>query len=66
MPTYAIIAGGGTAGHVVPGLAIAHELVARGVPIESVRYVGSSRGIETRLTLPDSLAAQCRGPPTHL
>jgi undecaprenyldiphospho-muramoylpentapeptide beta-N-acetylglucosaminyltransferase len=49
MPTYAIIAGGGTAGHVVPGLAIAHELVARGVPIESVRYVGSSRGIETRL-----------------
>ena len=47
--TYAIIAGGGTAGHVVPGLAIAHELVARGVPMESVRYVGSSRGIEARL-----------------
>lgn len=49
MSTYAIIAGGGTAGHVVPGLAIAHELVARGVPMESVRYVGSSRGIEARL-----------------
>lgn len=45
----AIIAGGGTAGHVVPGLAIAHELVERGVPQQSVRYVGSARGIETRL-----------------
>lgn len=46
---YAIIAGGGTAGHVVPGLAIADELVARGVPREHVHYVGSARGIETRL-----------------
>ncbi|MDG1367994.1 MAG: undecaprenyldiphospho-muramoylpentapeptide beta-N-acetylglucosaminyltransferase [Acidimicrobiales bacterium] len=53
MSTFAIIAGGGTAGHVVPGLAIAQELVARGVPTESVRYVGSSRGIETRL-VPDA------------
>ena len=34
--THAIIAGGGTAGHVVPGLAIASELVARGVPPEQV------------------------------
>ncbi|MEM8705473.1 MAG: undecaprenyldiphospho-muramoylpentapeptide beta-N-acetylglucosaminyltransferase [Actinomycetota bacterium] len=46
---YAIIAGGGTAGHVVPGLAIADELVARGVPADDVHYVGSTRGIETRL-----------------
>lgn len=46
---YAIIAGGGTAGHVVPGLAIADELVARGVPRDQVHYVGSARGIETRL-----------------
>ena len=46
---HAIIAGGGTAGHVVPGLAIASELVARGVPPEQVHYVGSARGIETRL-----------------
>lgn len=49
MTVDAIIAGGGTAGHVVPGLAIAHELVACGLPAESVHYVGSSRGIETRL-----------------
>ena len=42
---HAIIAGGGTAGHVVPGLAIASELVARGVPPEtgtmSARPAGS-------------------------
>ncbi len=50
---YAIVAGGGTAGHVVPGLAIAEELVRRGVLREQVHYVGSSRGIETRL-VPDA------------
>lgn len=49
MRTFAIIAGGGTAGHVVPGLAIAHELVERGVPAAAVHCVGSERGIETRL-----------------
>ncbi|MEM9518422.1 MAG: undecaprenyldiphospho-muramoylpentapeptide beta-N-acetylglucosaminyltransferase [Actinomycetota bacterium] len=48
-PAYAIIAGGGTAGHVIPGIAIAQELVDRGVPHEQVHYVGSARGIETRL-----------------
>lgn len=47
--TYAIIAGGGTAGHVVPGLAIAEELVRQGVARDDVHYVGSARGIETRL-----------------
>ena len=49
MATFAIIAGGGTAGHVVPGLAIAQELVDRGVPAAAVHCVGSARGIETRL-----------------
>jgi undecaprenyldiphospho-muramoylpentapeptide beta-N-acetylglucosaminyltransferase len=47
--TFAVIAGGGTAGHVVPGLAVAHALVARGHARESIRYVGSERGIEARL-----------------
>ena len=47
--TYAIVAGGGTAGHVVPGLAIAEELVRRGVPRDAIQYVGSERGIETQL-----------------
>ncbi len=51
--TWAVIAGGGTAGHVVPGLAIAEELVRRGVPRSGVHYVGSARGIEQRL-VPDA------------
>ncbi len=46
---WVVIAGGGTAGHVVPGLAIATELEARGVPASRIHYVGSERGIETRL-----------------
>lgn len=44
-----VLAGGGTAGHVVPALALADELVRRGVPREAILFVGSSRGQETRL-----------------
>lgn len=47
--TFVVIAGGGTAGHVIPGLAIAEELVAQGVSRDRVHYVGSARGVETRL-----------------
>nr|MBA2281613.1 glycosyltransferase [Acidimicrobiia bacterium] len=43
---FAVIAGGGTAGHVLPGLAIARALRDRGL---SVHYVGAERGIEGRL-----------------
>ncbi len=45
-PTWAIIAGGGTAGHVVPGLALGRALVERGHPASSIHYVGSERGLE--------------------
>ncbi len=43
----AILAGGGTGGHVIPALAIAHELKHR---FEAeVVFVGTARGIENRL-----------------
>lgn len=48
-PVYACLAGGGTGGHVVPGLAVARALVARGHDPASIHWVGSSRGIETTL-----------------
>ena len=47
--TWAIIAGGGTAGHVTPGLSIAREIQRRGVLPEQIKWVGSQRGIEVRL-----------------
>lgn len=43
---FAIISGGGTAGHVVPGLAVADALVERGHDRSSIHYVGSERGVE--------------------
>ncbi len=42
-----LIAGGGTGGHVIPGLAIARELRDRHAA--EVRFVGTARGLETRL-----------------
>ncbi len=43
----AILAGGGTGGHVIPALAIAHELQKRYDP--EVLFIGTARGIENRL-----------------
>jgi UDP-N-acetylglucosamine--N-acetylmuramyl-(pentapeptide) pyrophosphoryl-undecaprenol N-acetylglucosamine transferase len=43
----AILAGGGTGGHVIPALAIAQEL--RNVHSAEVIFIGTGRGIETRL-----------------
>jgi UDP-N-acetylglucosamine--N-acetylmuramyl-(pentapeptide) pyrophosphoryl-undecaprenol N-acetylglucosamine transferase len=43
----AIVAGGGTGGHVIPALAIAQELRSR--YSAHVVFVGTARGIETRL-----------------
>lgn len=50
---FAVVTGGGTAGHVLPALAVADALVAAGHDASSIQYVGSQRGIETRL-LPDT------------
>ena len=49
--TWAVIAGGGTAGHVLPGISIGHEIIGRGVPRQAVHFVGSARGVETRLVV---------------
>ena len=46
MTVFAVIAGGGTAGHVLPGVAIARALERRG---HAVHYVGAERGLEARL-----------------
>lgn len=51
--TYALIVGGGTAGHVLPGVAIGQELVRRGHPSSSIHFVGSERGVE-RTIVPDA------------
>lgn len=42
-----MIAGGGTGGHLIPGLAVARELTRRGCG--SIVFVGTERGIETRM-----------------
>jgi UDP-N-acetylglucosamine--N-acetylmuramyl-(pentapeptide) pyrophosphoryl-undecaprenol N-acetylglucosamine transferase len=41
-----VISGGGTAGHVTPGLALGRELAGRG---HEVSFVGTDRGVETRM-----------------
>jgi UDP-N-acetylglucosamine--N-acetylmuramyl-(pentapeptide) pyrophosphoryl-undecaprenol N-acetylglucosamine transferase len=56
---YALVAGGGTAGHLQPALAIAEALVARGHPRQDIEFVGSSRG-------QDRAALEGRGFPVTL
>jgi undecaprenyldiphospho-muramoylpentapeptide beta-N-acetylglucosaminyltransferase len=51
--TFAVVTGGGTAGHVLPALAVAEALVAKGHAPATIHYVGASRGVETRL-LPET------------
>jgi UDP-N-acetylglucosamine--N-acetylmuramyl-(pentapeptide) pyrophosphoryl-undecaprenol N-acetylglucosamine transferase len=43
-----LIAGGGTGGHLYPGIAVARELMAR-VPDARVTFVGTAAGIESRV-----------------
>ena len=44
-----VIAGGGTAGHVLPGLAVAEALVETGHQRERVHFVGARRGMEASM-----------------
>ncbi|MGY9083955.1 MAG: undecaprenyldiphospho-muramoylpentapeptide beta-N-acetylglucosaminyltransferase [Acidimicrobiales bacterium] len=46
---WAVIAGGGTSGHVHPALAIAGELVRRGRSKDEIHFIGSRRGLEAEL-----------------
>ena len=43
-----VIAGGGTGGHLYPGIAVAREIVRR-VPGARVSFAGTSRGLESRI-----------------
>jgi UDP-N-acetylglucosamine--N-acetylmuramyl-(pentapeptide) pyrophosphoryl-undecaprenol N-acetylglucosamine transferase len=56
---FALMAGGGTAGHLQPALAIAEALAERGHRRETIEFVGSSRGL-------DRTALAGRGFPTTL
>lgn len=44
----ALIAAGGTGGHIYPAIAVANEIKRRD-PASAVRFVGTARGLETRL-----------------
>ncbi len=67
MSRHVVIAGGGTGGHVFPGLAVAAALQASGV---SVHWLGARRGLEAELvperkiplTLVELEGIQSRGP----
>ena len=48
MPLSMLIAGGGTGGHLYPGIAVARELMTR-VPDATVTFVGTAAGIEARV-----------------
>src|ERR1700722_7648687 len=47
-PLHVVIAGGGTGGHLYPGIAVARELLARR-PDARISFAGTSRGIESRV-----------------
>ena len=47
-PLRVVIAGGGTGGHLYPGIAVARELLARR-PDAEVSFAGTARGIEARV-----------------
>ena len=46
--TWAVIAGGGTGGHLYPGVAVAKALVENGHGPTTLRFVGAKRGLEAR------------------
>jgi UDP-N-acetylglucosamine--N-acetylmuramyl-(pentapeptide) pyrophosphoryl-undecaprenol N-acetylglucosamine transferase len=50
-----VIAGGGTGGHLYPGIAVARELLAR-QPDAQISFAGTAKGIESRVLPREGLA----------
>jgi UDP-N-acetylglucosamine--N-acetylmuramyl-(pentapeptide) pyrophosphoryl-undecaprenol N-acetylglucosamine transferase len=50
-----VIAGGGTGGHLYPGIAVAREIVRR-VPDAQVSFAGTTRGLEARVVPAEGFA----------
>ena len=48
-PTFAVVTGGGTTGHVNPAIAILELLTEAGHDPSTLHYVGSDRGVEVKL-----------------
>src|SRR5678815_3743384 len=53
-----IIAGGGTGGHLFPGIAVAREIQRRSKDAE-VLFVGAEQGIESRLVPQEGFPLRC-------
>lgn len=49
---FAVVAGGGTAGHVLPALAVAEGLVSLGHDSDEIHFMGTLRGVEVDLVPP--------------
>lgn len=46
------VAAGGTAGHLLPALGVAEDVVRRGIPRDLVGFIGSKRPLESQLVRP--------------
>ena len=57
MTVFAVVAGGGTSGHVLPALAIIDALVERGHDRSTLLYMGARRGVETSIVPPTGTPA---------
>lgn len=55
MTSYAVIAGGGTSGHVLPAIAIAEGLIDAGHDQSTIAYYGARQGVEVELIPPTGL-----------